>query len=256
MKKKLVTFDLDSTLSPSKSPLPDRMAELLNKLLAKFQVCIISGGKYELFQRQVLARITTDPALLEKLHLMPTNGTRYYRFENGQWQEKYAENIAQKDKQRIVKALEAGLDESGYREKKVYGEIIEDRDSQISLSIYGQEIVAELGEKGIKIKEDWDPDGSKKLRLRDIIVPKIPDFEVRAAGTTTIDVTKQGIDKAYGMRKLMEMTGLSKEEILFMGDKLIEGGNDYPVKAMGIDCMEVSHWQDTALIIQAILFVV
>ena len=190
MRKKVIVFDLDGTLAPSKSPLPDRIAQLLNKLLVKYQVCIISGGKYELFQEQILTHITTETALLQKLHLMPTSGTRYYRFEKDKWVEKYAENIAPKDKQRITRALKEGLDESGYREQKVYGKIIEDRDSQISLSVFGQGIVAELGEKGIKIKEDWDPDGSKKLRLRDIIVPKIPDFEVRAAGTTTIDVTK------------------------------------------------------------------
>lgn len=255
MKKKLIVFDLDSTLSPSKSPLPDRIAGLLSQLLAKFQICVISGGKYKLFQEQLLTRITTDPVLLKKLHLMPTSGTRYIRFENGLWKEQYAENIAPRDKKRIAEALKAGLDEAGYREEKVYGDIIEDRDSQISLSIFGQEIVAGLGEEGIKIKEAWDPDGSKKLRLRDIVAPKIPDFEVRSAGTTTIDVTKPGIDKAYGVQKLLDLLSISKDEVLFIGDKLIEGGNDYPVKAMGIDCMEVSRWQDTALIIEAILYV-
>jgi hypothetical protein len=40
---------------------------------------------------------------------------------------------------------------------------------------------------------------------------------------------------------------------LFVGDRLSKGGNDYPVKAMGVDCLEVSRWQDTALIIEAIL---
>lgn len=255
MKKKLIVFDLDGTLAPSKSLLPDRMAELLNQLLAKSQVCIISGGKYELFQRQVITRVTTEAALLKNLHLMPTSGTRYYRFENGYWAEKYAENIAEKDKKRIAKALEEGLEEAGYREKKIYGDIIEDRQSQVSLSIFGQEIVAELGGEGIKIKEEWDPDGSKKLRLCSIIAPKIPDFEIRSAGTTTIDVTKPGIDKAYGVGKLLDMLSISKDETLFMGDKLIKGGNDYPVKAMGIDSMEVANWQDTALIVEAIVYV-
>ena len=50
---------------------------------------------------------------------------------------------------------------------------------------------------------------------------------------TSIDVTKQGIDKAYGMKKLMDVTRCSKEEILFIGDRIEEGGNDYPVKAYG-----------------------
>ena len=79
---------------------------------------------------------------------------------------------------------------------------------------------------------------------------------MHAAGFTTIDVTKPGIDKAYGMQKLMAMLGASKEEILFFGDKLTEGGNDYPVKAMGIDSLEVSRWQDTALALEAILHVI
>lgn len=251
--KKLIAFDLDGTLAPSKSHFHDRMVNLFDHLLEKYHVCVISGGKYELFQRQFLKQITTDEKLLAKLHLMPTSGTRYYRFERGSWQEKYAENIPEHDKQRIIKALNESLDESGYREEKIYGDIIEDRDSQISLSIFGQEIVAELGEEGLRIKEEWDPDTSKKIKLRDIIAPKIPDYEVRAAGATTIDVTKPGIDKAYGMRRLMEATRFSKEDILFMGDRIIPGGNDYAVDQMGVDCIQVRSWEDTAYAVEGIV---
>jgi len=71
-------------------------------------------------------------------------------------------------------------------------------------------------------------------------------------GTTTIDITKQGIDKAYGMRKLIDQLKITKSDILFFGDRLQEGGNDYPVKAMGIDCLEVSDWHDTVFALQAI----
>lgn len=253
MMKKLIAFDLDGTLAPSKSHFDERMVNMFDRLLEKYQVCVISGGKYELFQQQFLTQITADPDLLGRLHLMPTSGTRYYRFENGKWVEKYAENIPEKDKERIKRALEESLDEAGFREEKIHGELIEDRESQLSLSIYGQDIVAELGEEGLRIKEEWDPDASKKLRLRDIIAPKIPDYEVRAAGSTTIDVTRPGIDKAYGMEKLMEATGLKKEEILFFGDRIVPGGNDYAVEQMGIDCIAVRSWEDTAYAIEGIV---
>lgn len=253
MRKKLVAFDLDGTLAPSKSHFHPRMVNMFDRLLEKYQVCVISGGKYELFQRQFLSQITAEPELLEKLHLMPTSGTRYYRFEDGKWVEKYAENFAPEDKKRIISALAEGLDESGYRVKKTYGETIEDRDSQITLSILGQEIVAELGEEGVRIKEEWDPDGSKKMKIRDIVAPKIPEFEVRAAGATSIDVTMPGIDKAYGMKKLMEATGLNKEDILFMGDKIVPGGNDYAVEEMGIECIAVRNWHDTSYAIEGIV---
>lgn len=255
--KKLIAFDLDGTLAPSKSTLPPQMQQLMNELLEKYQVCVISGGKYELFQRQVLSQLTDNPELLAKLHLMPTSGTRYYSYDTAanDWHLNYAEDFTAEEKQQIISALEEGLNESGYKEDKTYGETIEDRDSQITLSILGQEIVAELGDEGVRIKEEWDPDGSKKLRIRSIIAPKIPNFEVRAAGATSIDVTKPGVDKAYGMQKLMDATGLQKSEILFMGDKIIEGGNDYAVKQMGIDSVSVRSWEDTAVALTAILYV-
>jgi HAD superfamily hydrolase (TIGR01484 family) len=91
------------------------------------------------------------------------------------------------------------------------------------------------------------------MKIRNIVVAKIPEFEVRAAGATSIDVTKPGVDKAYGMNKLMAATGLTKEEILFMGDKIVEGGNDYPVEQMGIDCIAVRGWEDTSYAIEGIV---
>ncbi len=256
--KKLIAFDLDGTLAPSKSTLPKRMAELLNQLLESFEVCIISGGKYELFQRQVLTQITDKPALLKKLHLMPTSGTRYYSFDAsaGDWQEEYAEDLTPQQKKKIIQALEEGLVESGHKAEKTYGKTIEDRESQITLSILGQEIVAELGEEGVRIKEEWDPDSSKKHHIRKIVAPKIPEFEVRAAGSTSIDVTKPGIDKAYGMEKLLVMRGLKNEDVLFFGDKIVEGGNDYAVYKMGIDCISVRSWEDTAYAVEGIIKVI
>ena len=253
--KKLIAFDLDGTLAPSKSVLPPVMVNLLDQLLDKVLVCVISGGKYELFQRQVLSQLKASPSQLARLHLMPTSGTRYYTFNQSikDWQLEYAEDFTTKEKQQIIQALEEGLIESGYMVKQTYGQVIEDRESQITLSILGQEIVAELGDEGVRIKEEWDPDGSKKLKIRSIVAPKIPNFEVRAAGATSIDVTKPGVDKAYGMHKLMNQLKLDKQDILFFGDKLQAGGNDYPVKAMGIDSIEVANWHDTALALQAIL---
>jgi phosphomannomutase len=253
MKKKLIAFDLDGTLAPSKSHFHPRMVALFDQLLAKYQVCVISGGKFDLFQRQFLTQITTEEDSLKRLHLMPTSGTRYYKYDDGHWKQQYAEDFTPDEKQKIIKALEEGLEESGYKEDKTYGDTVEDRDSQITLSILGQEIVAELGEEGVRIKEEWDPEGTKKFKIRDIVADKIPEFSVRAAGATSIDVTKPGIDKAYGMNKLMHETGLKKEDILFLGDKIMPGGNDYAVEEMGIDCISVRSWHDTSYAIEGIV---
>lgn len=255
MRKKVIAFDLDGTLAPSKSPMPDRMSDLLNRLLDKFHVCVISGGKFEQFQKQLLNNFKVEPTKLVRLHLMPTCGTRYYRFDPGkkEWQKIYAEDFTKSQKTKIIKALNKAFDESGFRETKVYGEVIEDRGSQITLSTLGQDVVDQLGEKGVELKESWDLDNKKKQKIRDLTALMIPEFEVRVGGLTSVDVTKPGIDKAYGMRKLMDMLKIGKNQVLFIGDRLAEGGNDYPVKAFGIECVEIHHWEETAEAIEAVI---
>jgi phosphomannomutase len=243
--KKVLAFDLDGTLAPSKSSLPPQVANVLDKLLDTFEICVISGGKFGQFETQLLDGLKTSNEKLQRLHLMPTCGTQYFRYESGSWNQIYAENFTNDEKEKIIEALNKGIDELGFREEKVYGDTIEDRGSQITFSAYGQDVVAVLGNEGVSLKEEWDPDTSKKNALRDFVSKLIPDFEVRVGGGTSIDITKPGIDKAYGMQKLINILNISKEDILFFGDRLAEGGNDYPVREFGIDSLEVAHWQDT-----------
>lgn len=245
--KKLIAFDLDGTLAESKSPLATQMALQLAELLKHYEVCVISGGKFGQFETQLLDNLTLEPEFFERLHLMPTCGTRYYRYNinKGQWHMEYAEDFTDGEKQAIIAALEEGIDELQLREAKPWGELIEDRGSQITFSALGQQAP-------VAAKEAWDPDNTKKFALRDVVAAKLPAFEVRAGGSTSIDITKLGIDKAYGMKKLIEMTGVVQTEILFVGDRLDDGGNDYPVKAMGIDSIAVTKWQDTALVIETL----
>ncbi len=250
MAKKVLAFDLDGTLAVTKSPLTDRMGEILTKLLDNYDICIISGGGYEQFVLQVTNRLESSPIQLRRLHLMPTCGTRYYRYnETGrEWDLQYAEDLKPAEKKAIFKALEEGAKELGYWEKKPTGDIIEDRLSQVTFSALGQQASA-------ADKHAWDPKGIKKAKLRDVVAAKLPGLEVRVGGTTSIDVTKANIDKAHGMRKLIDTLDVSRDEILFFGDQLQEGGNDYPVRAMGIDSIQVDGWEDTLRCLEAIYYV-
>lgn len=248
MKRRVIAFDMDDTLAITKSAITDRMAADLARLLEHFDVCVISGGKFEQFKKQLIDRLSVDGSLLAKLHIMPTCGTRYYRYHaaNNEWTKVYAEDLTAEQKKEIVTVLTAGAKELGYWEEHPFGEIVEDRGSQITFSALGQQAPAEE-------KYKWDPEGIKKHALRDYAAERLSDLEVRVGGTTSVDVTRVGIDKAYGMRKLVEVLGIKKEDILFIGDKLEEGGNDYPVKAMGIDTMHIAKWEETALVIEAIV---
>jgi HAD superfamily hydrolase (TIGR01484 family) len=253
--KKVIAFDLDNTLAESKSQIPDVMASALARLLEKYDVCIISGGKFEQFNKQVVTRLSVSNELLGKLHIMPTCGTRYHRFDEvtSEWKMIYHNDLTEDQRKRIRAAFERGAKQLGLWEEKPYGEIIEDRGSQMTYSALGQEIGEMLGEEGIRRKYAWDPDMKKRNKLRDLIAPELDDVEVRVGGITSIDVTLPGVDKAYGMHKLIEALEISKDEILFIGDMLQEGGNDYPVKAMGIDTISVESYRDTPYVIEGIL---
>ena len=248
MKRRVIAFDLDGTLAESKSPITEEMADLLRRLLATFQVCVISGGRFEQFEEQLLNHLDADAGTLTALHIMPTCGTRYLRFDGAAkvWEQVYAEDLMTEQRAAIVAALNQGADALGYRAAKLWGAQIEDRGSQVTFSALGQDAP-------VASKSAWDPDGSKKRKLRDDVANLIPEFEVRVGGSTSIDVTRPGIDKAYGIAKLLDVLALTKKDVIFVGDRLGSDGNDHPVKAMGVDCLAVSRWQDTALVIQTIL---
>ena len=242
--KRLVIFDLDGTLASSKQAIDDEMALLLFELLTIRQVAVISGGDWPQFEHQLLGRLPAS-SHLDSLLLMPTSGTKFYRFDSA-WKLVYADIFTSDEREEIVAALETAVAEAGLTDEIFWGERIEDRGSQITYSGLGQQ--APLEEKA-----KWDPDVRKRTKLKAILERRLPDFAVRVGGSTSIDVTRPGIDKAYGIRKLVQSTGFDIDEMLFVGDALYPGGNDAPVRDFGVATIAVRDIDETKLVIQTIL---
>jgi phosphomannomutase len=243
---RLVAFDLDDTLAPSKSPVDPRMARLLVQLLGVVEVCVISGGQFGQFQSQLVDNLPVDhPEALARMHLMPTCGTQYYLFDDG-WRQQYAENLTAEQKAAALAAVESEAKRLGFWESETWGPILEDRGSQITFSALGQAAPVDA-------KKAWDPSGQKKNALRAAVQQHLPDLEVRSGGSTSVDITRRGIDKAYGMRKLSELTGIPFDQMLFVGDRLDPDGNDFPVVALGIPTHAVEGWHDTAEFVERFL---
>ena len=242
--KKLIVFDLDGTLAESKSSLDAEMAALLNDLLGIVKVAVISGGDWPQFEQQLLSNLPTDNCL-EDLSLLPTCGTKYYQYSGG-WKKLYSEDFTANEKEKIISSLHKALDTAGFKVEKVWGEEIEDRGSQITYSALGQQ--APLQEKLI-----WDPGFAKRKEIQSILDTLIPEFSVRLGGTTSVDITKPGIDKAYGIRKLRDTLGIAIDEMIFIGDALFPGGNDYPAKQAGALSIQVRDPTETKRVIEAII---
>ena len=129
---------------------------------------------------------------------------------------------------------------------KIWGEVIEDRGSQITFSALGQQAPLEA-------KKTWDPDFTRRKQMQLLLDQLIPEFSVRLGGTTSVDITKPGIDKAYGIRKLRDTLGITIQEMLFIGDALFPGGNDYSAKEAGVVSIQVRDPDETKRVIEAIV---
>ncbi len=242
--KKFVVFDLDGTLAESKASLDAEMATLLTALLGMVEVAVISGGNWQQFKEQLLSNLPHNERL-KHLSLLPTCGTRFYQYESG-WELLYAEDFTDEEKKKIVRALEQVIVASAFQTHEKWGEVIEDRESQITFSALGQQAP-------IEEKEKWDPDFVKRKKMKAALDQLIPEFSVRLGGTTSVDITKPGIDKAYGIRKLRDTLGIAIEEMIFIGDALFPGGNDYPAKEAGVLSIQVRDPNESKRVIEAII---
>ena len=242
--KKLIVFDLDGTLAESKSAVDPEMSGLLHDLLGIVKVAVISGGGWPQFEKQVVSKLPPDERLRE-LSLLPTCGTQFYQY-SGDWKKLYEDDFTPEEREKILSSLKTSLGKAGYRVAKVWGEVIEDRGSQITFSALGQQ--APLEEKN-----KWDPDYAKRNKIKAILDTSIPEFSVRIGGSTSIDITKPGIDKAYGIGKLRDLLHVSLREMIYIGDALFVGGNDYPAEKAGVDSIPVKGPDETKRVIQAII---
>lgn len=245
---KIIIFDLDGTLAESKSRITSGMADAFRRLLASYDVAVISGGAWPQFESQLVNQLGLTPELSHRLHLFPTSGTSFYNNHDGKkWMQVYCEDLTDKEVKKIMSAFKQVLADPGVSmPKRFWGDQIENRGTQVTFSAMGQ--LAPVAEK-----KKWDPTFSKRLILIEKLLQLIPEFDIRAGGSTSIDVTRKGIDKAYGISQIEKHLGFAKEDMLFIGDALFPGGNDYAVKTTGVQCIETTGPEHTTQIIEQLL---
>jgi len=71
-------------------------------------------------------------------------------------------------------------------------------------------------------------------------------------GLTSIDVTKKGIDKAYGIRQVQKRLSIPIRKMAYVGDALYKGGNDFAVVKTGINTVQIADVEETKYLIRKI----
>ncbi len=244
---RLLAFDLDGTLAESKQRVSFDMGEAITKLLARMPVAIMSGAGWPQFEKQFFPALPLD-ANFANLYIFPDNAAQCFVYRNGAWKPQYDNAFTETERARILKELDEALKETGLSDApvRIWGERIEDRGAEIVFSGLGQGAP-------IDAKIAWDPTGNKRESLRKALAARLPEFSEATGGSTSVDITRKGITKAYGIKRLSELTGISVSEMLYVGDALDEGGNDAVVKETGVQTHQVFGPEETEGLIGALL---
>ena len=229
-KPKYIFFDLDNTLTRSKSPISGEMKEALGALAGNKEVIVVSGAT----TAQILKQVSDE--FRGRLWTLAQNGNfALHKDGSDLWA-----NVIE-DKEEVmnhVSQMQSLLD-------SINEDMIQDRGCQISLSCVGHNA-------DINVKEKFDSDFSKRVKMLEKHPFASDKFEVRIGGTTCFDYTIKGLNKGANVARLVDMQGWNIEECLYVGDALVEGGNDETV--IGVcKTHQVANPQETLQLIKNIL---
>ena len=233
LQKKIIVADVDETICETCQPISEEMANKINDTIQKgYQWAFISGTDHQNLQK-MLSKITEDH------HILATTGTNYVKIKKKQSTTIYNLAITNDEKKEITNAFEKLITHFNIKSHTTKEDQLQDRDSQITLSAIGRNA-------NIEAKKQYDPDGIKRKEWIGYLKQHLSEtkYDFKIGGTTSIDVTKKGLDKAWGIQQFASHHNILLSDILFFGDKIYPGGNDYPATKV-VDCISVKSPQDT-----------
>lgn len=243
---KMIVFDMDGTLTPSRDRMTPEMIVLFRKLLSKYKVWVISWWWYGQFRKQVVDLIWDDEDLLKNLFLCPTCGTKMYLYKEKWFEEIYSLDLSEEEKDYIKNTLKKAIKELNLNPKQIWWETIDDRDTQISYVILWVE--APLEEK-----YKWDKDFEKRKIIIEKVKDKFQDYDLLACWTTTIDITRKWVNKAYWIKNLSEASWIKLNEMIFVWDTVFCWWNDYPPLEIWVTSKRVFGIEDTMEYIKCLI---
>ena len=231
-----VLSDVDDTVAPSTQPVSDAMAAAMVALAdSGTKLVFVSGGSVAQMTKQVSAKLPRAH------HLLGTSGSHAVAVDAaGKQMELFKVGFSETERQEILAALDALVKHFHILPDTNREDQVQDRGCQFTLSALGR------GAADAR-KRAFDADGSLRREWVRFLVARLGDdrFTMRVGGTTSVDITAKGVDKATGVHRLLDTLGWKAENGLYFGDRFEETGNDHPVLQV-MDCVNV-HGPDQTL---------
>lgn len=219
--KKLLVFDLDGTLSNHRTPMPEESRALLDALGKKYHLVMCGAGNVA----RVFKQMGNYP-----IDLVGNYGMMEAKVENGELVVT-KQIVSDIDKDFFLRETNRLREKYGYTEYA--GEPIEWHPS-------GMVTFALLGTKAKK--EDklvFDPDRAKRRVMYPEVLEIFKDYTVFIGGSTSFDIVAKQYNKYDATMEYAKRYGYTKEQVLFMGDDMGDGGGDSHVRLGGMDYIHV-----------------
>jgi HAD superfamily hydrolase (TIGR01484 family) len=236
----IIVFDVDGVLCESKNKIDEEMGALLEELSLRNTIVFLTGGKLE----QVATQVLPFSNMKKPYYILPTSGADAWIVGEANsmlWNN----HFSPEQKGRIVAGIIHVFNKMP-RPSFMWGSMVEDRLSQITISLLGQDAPW-------FIKKYYDP--QEKIRralvfnLKETIINS-DDFDFTIGGSTSIDITKKGVNKGSMLKNLVEFNNWNINDIWFVGDQLHKDGNDYTVKEEGFHTIQVENVNETKNLIK------
>lgn len=200
MNKKLIVMDMDGTLSESRKEIDPEMKQLLHKLSRHYKIAIFSGADTQRIKNQI------NVDFIDTIYIGSYSSAKIIKGEEILFNKQLSS-----EQQDFINNVKIPFP----------GHYLDVNDYQATIYLVNPHTATEEERNSI------DP----KLKVRTFLVNKIKpylnEYDVRIGGKTSIDISQKDTCKKTGIDFLCKHLNLETEEILFIGDRCFEGGNDY-----------------------------
>ncbi len=234
--KRIFMFDIDGTLTPPRLPMTEEMVEMFEGFCERNRVILVTGSDMKKVVEQVPEKIRD---LVEGIYTCSGNALTVG--------DEVIYDREFEPPEGLVQLLEDWLYYSHYPVKA--GDHLEFRSGMLNYSTVGRSCTQQERED----YEAWDKENGERKILRERILHMWPSLDCAIGGQISVDIYPKGLDKSQSYHRVKGDN--PDHAIIFCGDRLMPGGNDYPFfKAMGenqtrcrpIDtAVPVSDWKDT-----------
>jgi len=234
---KLVAMDLDGTLTQHKEPLDGVNKKALDELSKKYRLVMVGAGQVTRIFNQLCG--------------YPIDVIGNYGLQYGEYSEETKSLVIKRDlsfptdRGSVSERIEALRKEYGFTEYR--GESVEFHPS-------GCVTFPILGTKAIQAdKLAFDPDRKKRRKIYDKVKEVFSEYTVFIGGSSSFDMAPRPYDKAYALDLYCKEKGISRDDVVYIGDDYGQGGNDESVLLAGYNYIKINSYKDFTEVIKPLL---